>query len=296
MKNDACYRCPRLCGVDRTRSVGRCGAKELPHVAKVMLHRWEEPCICYKDGCGAIFFSGCPMHCMFCQNHAISEKSCGTEFDAKSLSDLMLSLQKKNASVIDLVSPTPYSDTVAAALSLAKNNGLTIPVVYNTSGYELPEVIQSLSGLVDVYMPDFKCFDPALAETICQARDYPAVCREAIREMVRSVGAPILSEDKLLRGVIVRILVLPSQSADACRVLDALYEDFGKDGVVLSLMRQYTPAHKAKSLSPWNRKLTTIEYQRVVSYAQSLGFETIFTQKKESASERYIPDFSVQND
>lgn len=288
-----CRLCPRACGTDRRKARGLCGAGEFPTVAKIMLHRWEEPCICYGKGSGAVFFSGCPLRCIFCQNHAISRTATGKELSPRELTRIFLSLEEKGACNLNLVSPTPYRDDLIDAVKEAKKEGLSLPVVINTGGYETAESIQKWEGVADIYLPDFKFADPLLAKEYAAAPDYPSVCREAIRTMVRQSGPPVWEGDRLKRGTIVRHLILPGGWEDSKAVLSCLRKDFGEDGIVVSLMRQYTPTSQTAEHPFLKRRLTTLEYQKVYKEALRLGFRFLYTQKKESASEEFIPDFGV---
>ncbi|MBP5289532.1 MAG: radical SAM protein [Clostridia bacterium] len=287
-----CALCPRKCGADREKAAGFCGAGALPRVAKVMLHPWEEPCICGGKGAGAVFFSGCALRCVFCQNHEISQSIKGKAMTKDDLAKLFLRLEEEGASCLDLVSLTPYLETLIPALEEAKKEGLTLRVVYNTSGYENVESLARLTGLVDVYLPDMKYKDPALSLRYSVAADYFDFALPALKEMRRQTGKPLFDGEKLLRGVIVRHLVLPGLWRDTRAVLQALFDAFGADGIVLSLMRQYTPCHRTKEFPEIDRLLTTLEYDKAVRFAEELGFCTVYTQAKESANTDYIPEFT----
>ena len=292
MDDALCQLCPRKCGVDRKRGIGFCGVGEKAVVAKVMLHRWEEPCICFGAGSGAVFFSGCQLQCVFCQNHEISCKIKGEAMERDSLSSLFLELEKAGACNLNLVSPTPHFRVIIPALRKAKEKGLSLPVVLNSGGYEKKETLELLSGLVDIYLPDYKFFSPSLAKCYAGAEDYPAVCQSAIAEMHRQVGSPVWEGERLKKGVIVRHLILPGASKDSIAILKNLRDSFGKEGVVLSLLRQFTPLHRAMDFPSLSRRITSLEYQRVEQCARQLGFRWIYTQGKSSASEDFVPDFS----
>ena len=292
MDYKACRLCPRECGVDRNLRRGFCGAPGKARIAKADLHRWEEPCICASPGSGAVFFSGCQLQCVFCQNFEISSRICGKAFSVEELTDLFLFLQnEKKACNLNLVSPTPYLPSIVPALEQAKARGLSIPVVFNSGGYEKIETLEKLEGLVDIYLPDLKFCRTELSRKYAAAPDYFAVARRAIREMQRQTGKPQWENEALKSGVIVRHLVLPGESRDSLEILNALFEDFGRDGVVLSLMSQYFPTHRAKEFPALSRKITRLEYQKVVRHAETLGFETVYTQGFASASAAYVPDF-----
>ena len=293
--DQGCFLCPRECGVDRETGIGFCGAQRLPTVAKVMLHPWEEPCICYGKGSGAVFFSACQMRCVFCQNHTISQRQCGDPMDAAELSDLFLKLEERGACNLNLVSPTPHLNVLIPALEKAKAKGFTLPVVFNSGGYEKAEVLLRLEGLIDVYLPDFKFFDPMLSKTYGGAADYSHRATEAIVEMFRQTGGLRLEGEKLLRGTVVRHLILPGHTEDSVHILEHLSKIIPSKEIVLSLLRQYTPMHRAKEFPNLSRKLTTMEYNRVVKVADALGFSKVYTQEKESATEAYVPDFLKNN-
>lgn len=288
-----CTLCPRECGIDRNEKVGFCGVRSKMQIAKIMLHKWEEPCICYGNGCGAVFFSGCQLKCIFCQNHSISFDCTGTEVTSDKLCQIFFDLEDKGACNIDLVSPTPHLEHLIPAMEKAKKQGLKIPFVYNSGGYEKAETLKRLDGLVDIYMPDFKFYTEKESLLLASAKDYAHRAKEAIREMHRQTGDPIWKNEILKKGVLIRHLVLPGFTDSSQRILEDLFQMFGKDGFVLSLMRQYTPNHKALSHPKLKRKLTTLEYDRVIRKASSLGFSYVITQKKESANESFIPDFTV---
>lgn len=292
MTQTQCALCPRECKIDRSSAIGFCRAEPLPRIAKVMLHHWEEPCICYGGGSGAIFFSGCQLQCVFCQNHQISTHSVGTYYDEDQLARLFLKLEEQGACNINLVSPTPHLNVVVPALRNAKNKGLSIPVVFNSGGYEKASTIGLLDGLVDIYMPDFKFFSSDLGKNYAGAENYSEICKAAINEMVKQVESPLWEGDHLLRGVLVRHLVLPAASKDSLAILQWLFQQFGPDGIVLALMRQYTPMHRSNEFSQLSRKVTALEYQRVVNGANEFNFRWVYTQDKESASTEYVPDFT----
>lgn len=293
MEQNICTLCPRECKVDRNKALGFCKAPLSPTIAKVMLHLWEEPCICYGAGSGAVFFSGCQLKCVFCQNHKISCNIAGETLSALQLCDTFLSLQEKGACNINLVSPTPYLDTLIIALEKAKKHGLLIPVVMNSSGYEKADSIRALSGLVDIYLPDFKFADPHLSQNYANAPDYPAIALRAIEEMTNQIRGLLWDGDKLLRGVLVRHLILPGHSHDSIQILEKLANVLSPECIVLSLMRQYTPMHQANQFPNLTRRVTTMEYERVVQKAEELGFPYIYTQAKESATTAFVPDFKV---
>ena len=295
-----CSLCPRRCSADRTKQRGRCGANADIEVSKIMLHVWEEPPISGKDktrGSGAIFFTHCSLGCAYCQNGKISRAPCvGEIYSPDALADEMLSLEEKGAYNINCVSPTHYSAQIAEAVRIAKNRGLTLPIVWNTGGYELPEVISSLGGVVDVFLTDFKYASPDLASLYSSAPDYPEYAALALREMLSLVGAPKYDNDGMMkRGVIVRHLVLPSHRDDSIAVLHRIAETVPPSEILLSLMAQYTPdflpeAQDGDRYAKIRRKITTYEYDKVAEEAVRLGFEG-FMQERSSATARFTPDF-----
>jgi putative pyruvate formate lyase activating enzyme len=287
----ACMLCPRACGTDRRASIGYCGAGESPRVAKIMLHLWEEPYISGARGSGAVFFSGCNLGCVYCQNHEIRRGGAGTDYDADSLADAYLTLQKSGAHNINLVTAAPYVPEVAKSLRIALTKGLNIPVVYNSSGYERVDAIRLLEGLVDVYLPDWKYMSPLLSEKFSNAPDYAAVASEAIGEMYRQAGGLTLDENGIaVRGLAIRHLVLPGCADDSRRILSEIVTRFPKSTAV-SLMSQYTPQPHVTT-SPLDRRVTEREYDRVISYALSLGLHNILIQERSSAQAKYTPQFT----
>ena len=288
----ACTLCPRECKVDRSKAAGYCGSLETIKVARAALHMWEEPCISGEKGSGTVFFSGCPLHCVYCQNRAVAGGGVGKELSVSELSKVFLKLQKEGANNINLVTPTHYIPQIAQALKLAKNNGLSIPIVYNTSGYEKVESLRKLRGLVDIYLPDCKYFSPEIGAKYSNAPDYYEVAMAAIKEMYEQVGEPCFNEDGIMtKGVIVRHLLLPGLLEDSKKIIKALYEEYG-DGVFLSIMNQYTPMSGIETKYPeLGMKVTDEEYEALVDYAIEIGVENGFIQEGETATESFIPDF-----
>ncbi|NLI54017.1 MAG: radical SAM protein [Clostridiales bacterium] len=287
----SCYLCPRACGADRSAGPGLCGAQERPRVAKLMLHHWEEPFISGTRGSGAVFFSGCNLGCVYCQNHEIRDGGAGEWYDADALSGAFLALQQSGAHNINLVTAAPYVPTVAESLNKAKAAGLSIPVVYNSSGYELVETLRQLDGLVDVYLPDWKYVSPLLAKKFSNAPDYAEVASSAIAEMFRQVGELQLDEDGLAaRGLAIRHLILPGCADDSRRVLDEIVTRFPLS-IQVSLMSQYTPQPNVTEF-PLHRKITAREYDRVISYALSLGLYNILIQQMDAAQAKFTPQFT----
>ncbi|HHV63330.1 MAG TPA: radical SAM protein [Firmicutes bacterium] len=289
-----CRLCPRRCGADRNSGgMGFCRAGILPRVARAALHQWEEPCISGTRGSGTVFFSHCNMRCVFCQNHRISHGGFGKEVPTAELARAFLRLQAKGAHNINLVSPTPFILQIAEALSTARAEGLVIPVLYNTNAYELPEALRLLDGLVDVYLPDLKYASDELAIKYSAAPRYFEFATRAILEMLRQVGPPQFDEHGLVvRGLIVRHLVLPGQTGDSRRVLDWIRANLPVE-VYVSVMSQYTPMFRASRYPELNRRLTREEYDDVLDYFVSIGLENGYMQEESSAQEDFVPDFDL---
>ena len=280
-----CTLCPRRCGIDRTAGQrGFCRCPDTALVAKTMVHRWEEPALAGAGGSGAIFFGGCTMGCRYCQNRAISARPTGRPTSVAGLRKMMEALIEQGAENIDLVSPTPYLPTILPALTPK----LPVPVVYNCGGYERSETIAMLDGLVDIYLPDMKYADSVLAEELSGAPDYFETAAGAIREMVRQTGAPVWQGERLVRGTIIRHLILPGQVDNSLRVLDWIGETFAPGQVLVSLMRQYTPMGGLSA--PFDRRVTEEEYQAVLSWMYLNRLEG-FTQEAAAADRGFIPDF-----
>lgn len=280
--------CPRACGTDRRNGRGYCGAPAETVVAKVMLHKWEEPCISGEHGSGAVFFSGCNLRCSFCQNRDISFALKGERVNDERLAEIFLGLRDKGAHNINLVTATPYLPAVINALRTARAQGLDIPVVYNTGGYETPEAVEALSEVVDVWLPDMKYSDSALSAKYSRASDYPEVALRAIDRMVKFAGAPVIENELIKRGVIVRYLVLPGYRRDGEAVLRTIAERWGGK-VLLSLMRQFTPDFASPDCD-LKRCVTSFEYNSLLSLAFSLGLDGYF-QDASSAVASFTPNF-----
>ena len=284
-----CFLCPCKCGADRPDKRGLCGADTL-RLGRAAPHYYEEPPISGKNGSGTIFFSGCPLSCVFCQNHELSSDCIGKSVSAEKLAEIMLCLQDQGCHNINLVSPTPYVPDIIKALDIAK---IKIPIVYNTSGYERVQTLKALEGYVDVYLPDFKYVTPELAEKYSNAPDYPSVAAEALAEMIRQRGGCEYDDNGMLaHGVIVRHLVLPSHKDESITTLKFLSENYDKSKFLLSLMSQYVPVFKANEYAEINRRLTKFEYKKVSKYALSLGFKGFF-QDSASQSSDYTPPFDL---
>ena len=288
-----CHLCPRNCGVDRLAGQkGFCGVDAGILVARAALHMWEEPCISGKEGSGAVFFSGCSLGCVFCQNRTISKGQSGKVITVERLAELFLDLQGQKANNINLVTAGHFLPQVREALILAKEQGLTIPVVYNSSGYEKAEMLRYLDGLVDIYLPDLKYLEADLAGKYSHAKDYPEVAMKALEEMVRQVGMPEFDERGMMKkGVIVRHLLLPGHVRNSKKVLEYLYGTYG-DQIYISLMNQYTPMPAMKDDPQLSRKVTDREYDRLLDHAISFGVTNCFIQEGETAKESFIPEFN----
>lgn len=287
-----CMLCPRECGAARLDGdAGMCGMSSDIYVARAALHMWEEPCISGKEGSGTVFFTGCSLGCVYCQNRAIAKEHRGTKISVRRLAEIYLSLQEQGANNINLVTAEHYVPQVCDSLAAAKARGLRIPVVYNSGGYEKVETLKILDGLVDVYLPDFKYMDPQLAEKYSHAQDYPEIAMEAIREMFRQTGEPVFDDRGMIKkGVIVRHLLLPGHVKDAKQVVGYLYRTYG-DRVYLSLMSQYTPMEHMKQDPLLGRRVTRREYERLVDHAVSIGVTKGFIQDRKVAEESFIPSF-----
>ncbi len=299
-----CTLCPRGCGIARSAGeIGVCGSSAAYSVAKIMIHNWEEPCIAGERGAGTVFFSGCNLHCLYCQNRDISGGSAtgggGREMTDGELTRAILGLAEQGVNCIEFVTPTHYTDRLAALLCEIKPR-LSVPVVWNSGGYEKSESLRLLCGLVDVYLPDFKYFDDELATRYSSAPDYRSRATEALDEMLRQVGKPTFDErGNMIKGVLVRHLVLPSHRRDSMAVLRHLAERFGVEKLRLSLMSQYTPDFYVAAGCPGGhknltRKLTSFEYDSVAKEALRLGFEGYF-QGGGAADARYTPDFGERD-
>ncbi len=285
-----CTLCGRRCLVDRASGeLGFCRMRDMPTVARASLHAWEEPIISGARGSGTIFFSGCSLKCVFCQNKDISRGRTGKEVDTEELSDIMIRLQSEGAHNINFVTPTHYVPTVKDAVITAKTRGLNIPIVYNTSSYDTPETIESLSGIVDIYLADFKYLRDKTAGELSGAENYPETAKLSIAEMVRQRPTPIIQDGLMTSGVIVRILILPNRVAEAKLILKYLYDRYG-NSIYISIMSQYTPMSDMKP--PLDRRITHAEYREVAEYAEKLGITQAFLQEKSSASENFIPKFN----
>ena len=288
-----CNICPRGCNVDRSDgTIGYCGESTQIRVARTSLHQWEEPCITGEYGSGTVFFSGCSLKCIFCQNHNIADSSVGQAFTKEQLADAFLRLQEKKATNINLVTAGHFVKQLVPAITLAKERGLIIPIVYNSSAYETVESLRMLDGLIDVYLPDCKFYSTEISHNYAKADNYFEIASKAIGEMIRQVGAPVFDErnGNITRGVIVRHLVLPGHTKDSMDILKYLHDTY-KNQIYVSIMNQYTPVMQQVKYPNLNRRVTKREYGKVVDYALSLGIENAFIQEGHTAQESFIPKF-----
>ena len=300
MKNkklyENCILCPRNCNTNRNDgNIGACMVSGKLKLARAALHYWEEPCISGEAGSGAVFFSGCSLHCVFCQNEEISRGQSGKEVEKERLAEIFLELQEKGANNINLVTPGQYVPHIIWAVEQARNQGLKLPIVYNTSSYEKVETIMRLQGIVDIYLPDFKYMSSDIAMKYSKAKDYPEVAKAAIAEMVRQQPNPVFDEvtGLMKRGVIVRQLLLPNLLEDAKAIVKYLYDAYG-DNIYLSLMSQFTPLSNVENYPELNRKVSEKEYEEYVNYAIELGVENGFIQEEDVADESFIPHFDCE--
>ena len=287
--------CPRKCGINRrTGQTGVCGVSSEIKVARAALHYWEEPCISGKRGSGAVFFSGCSLHCVFCQNREISDGKEGKVISKERLSDIFMELAGKGANNINLVTPGQYIPDIVWAVNDAKSRGMKLPIIYNTSGYENVTELKLLEGIVDVYLPDFKYMDSTLSARYSRAKDYPSVAKQALSEMVRQQPDVVIDDATGLiqKGVIVRQLLLPGHVNDAKAVLKYLYDTY-HDHVYISMMSQFTPI-ALKDYPEINRTVTKREYERLVNYALEIGITNAFIQEGDVAKDSFIPAFDCE--
>lgn len=294
-KYENCLLCPRKCGINRsTGQTGVCGVSAKIRVARAALHYWEEPCISGEKGSGAVFFSGCSLHCVFCQNREISDGKAGKVISKERLSDIFIELAGKGANNINLVTPGQYIPDIVWAVSDARRRGMKLPIVYNTSGYENETELKLLEGIVDVYLPDFKYMDSALSAKYSRAKDYPSVAKQALSEMVRQQPRVVIDDATGLiqRGVIVRQLLLPGHVNDAKAILKYLHDTY-QNSIYISMMSQFTPI-ALKDYPEINRTVTRREYERLIDYAIKIGITNAFIQEGDVAKDSFIPAFDCE--
>lgn len=290
-----CNICPHNCNVDRKEQKGRCRATDKVKIALASLHFYEEPCISGQNGSGTVFFSHCNLSCVYCQNYKISQQDFGKEVSIKQLAKIFLSQQQKGANNINLVTPTIYVSEIIEAIKIAKEQGLNIPIIYNSSGYENVETIKKLNGYIDVYLPDFKYMFNELGEKYSKVKNYPEIAQEALIEMYKQVGNVSLDKKGLIqKGVIIRHLILPGHIENTKEVLKWIKETFN-DNVFLSLMAQYFPTNKVSKYSNLNRKLTKEEYNEVEEYLYDLDIQNGYIQDLGEHEEEYVPDFDLSD-
>ena len=289
-----CNLCPRNCLVDRTKTLGYCKATDKVKVARSALHYFEEPSISGSNGSGTIFFSNCNLKCCYCQNKEISTDGFGKEVSIERLTEMMLELEEKHANNINLVTPTHYVPSIIEAIKLARKKGLSIPIVYNTSGYESVETLKLLEGYIDIYLTDFKYFDNKLGKYLSKCSNYFEVASKALEEMYRQTGKNIFNKDGLMtKGIIVRCLVLPTKSNDTKKIIDYLYKKY-QDNIYLSIMNQYTPVNFIKDYPYLNKTISEDEYNDVIDYAIDLGIKNAYMQEGGTCSESFIPAFDLE--
>jgi len=285
-----CTLCHHNCKINRYKNIGFCGAGIDIKVARCSLHYYEEPIISGCNGSGAIFFSNCNLKCLYCQNKKISTDGCGKNISIERFSDICIELQNKNANNINLVTPTMYVPQIIEGIKLAKDKGLNIPVIYNTSSYENVDTIKMLDGTIDVYLPDLKYYDDTYANNYSKVKDYFKYATLNIDEMYKQVGSVVIENNIIKKGVIVRVLVLPGLVDDSKRIIKYLYDKY-KDNIYISIMNQYTPVNKIEKYDNLNRKVTLQEYDEVINYACDLGIVNAFIQEGDTQDESFIPDF-----
>lgn len=292
--SEKCSLCPRMCGTDRAAGQkGFCGGGNLVRVARAALHYWEEPCISGESGSGTVFFSGCTMRCVFCQNKEISRSEVGKEITIERLAEIYLELAAKGANNINLVTPMHYAPQIIAALDLARKNGLTLPIVWNTGGWERRESIAAVRDYADIWLSDFKYFDSSLGESLSKAPNYFSVAAAALDQMVKQTCEPVFDEnDMMRRGVIVRHLMLPGHLDDTKNVLRFLYENYG-DSIWISIMNQYTPMCSDPRFPELSRTVSDEEYNEAIDFACELGIENAFVQEGGTVGESFIPPFDL---
>ena len=294
-KYENCLLCPRKCGINRsTGQTGVCGVSAEIRVARAALHYWEEPCISGEKGSGAVFFSGCSLHCVFCQNREISDGKAGKVISKERLSDIFIELADKGANNINLVTPGQYIPDIVWAVNDARRRGMELPIVYNTSGYEDADELRQLEGIVDVYLPDFKYMDSALSAKYSRAKDYPSVAKQALSEMVRQQPDVVIDDATGLiqKGVIVRQLLLPGHVNDAKAILKYLHDTY-QNSIYISMMSQFTPI-ALKDYPEINRTVTGREYERLIDYAIKIGITNAFIQEGDVAKDSFIPAFDCE--
>lgn len=293
--SNKCSLCPRKCLAERKNGkTGFCGGNDKVKIARAALHFWEEPCISGESGSGTVFFSGCTMRCIFCQNKEISRGEAGKEISIERLSEIYLELQKKGANNINLVTPMHYAPQITKAIDIARKNGLSLPIVWNTGGWELSESVEAVKDYADIWLTDFKYFDNALAEKFSNAPNYFEVASAALHQMAEQTGEPVFDENGMMkRGIIVRHLMLPGHIDDTKNVINYLWNNYG-DKIWISIMNQYTPLCSDERYPELSRKVSDEEYDEAIDYACDLGIENAFVQEGGTAEESFIPPFDLE--
>ena len=291
---NSCELCPRKCHINRNINKGICTNTSTLKVARSALHYFEEPSISGTNGSGTIFFSGCNLKCCYCQNKEISNDNFGINISVERLSELMLELQAKKASNINLVTPTHFVPSIIEAIKLARKKGLSIPIVYNTSGYESVATIKQLAGYVDIYLTDFKYFDNKLGEDLSKVKNYFEIASLALEEMYKQVGKNKFASNGIMtKGIIVRCLVLPTKGTDTKKIINYLYKKY-QDNIYLSIMNQYTPVNHSDTFTFLNDKVSDSEYDDIINYALDLGVKNAYIQEGETQDESFIPPFNLE--
>lgn len=289
-----CEICPHKCKIDRTKNqVGRCKSKGTVKVALASIHNFEEPCISGRNGSGTVFFSNCNLSCEFCQNYEISQQGLGKEISIERLAEIFIEQQLRGADNINLVSPTSYAVQIIEAIKIAKNNGLKIPIIYNTNGYENIETLKLLEGYIDIYLPDLKYAENDLAKKYSKIENYFEIATSAIKEMYRQVEKNEYDENGIIKkGIIIRHLILPNHTENSKKVLKWIAENMPKN-IIVSVMAQYFPTYKAKEIKDINRKITKYEYQKIENYLYSLDLENGYIQEMGNNEEIYVPKWII---
>lgn len=291
---EKCSLCPHKCGINRNDGkAGRCKSKDTVKIALYSVHNFEEPCISGEKGSGTIFFSNCTMNCIYCQNYEISQEGKGKEITIQELADIFIKQQERNVQNVNLVTPTSYVPQIIEAITLAKEKGFNLPIVYNTNGYENVETIKMLNGYIDIYLPDLKYYFNELGEKYSKVKNYVEIATEAIKEMYNQVGAPVLDDDGIMqKGLMIRHLILPNNIENSKQVLKWIKENMDPN-VYVSIMAQYFPTYKAKENSDLNRKLTMQEYEEIENYLYGLELENGYIQELGEHEEEYVPKWEL---
>ena len=290
---EKCTICPHNCGINRTNNqIGRCKSKDTVKIALYSTHNFEEPCISGEKGSGTVFFSNCNLNCVFCQNYEISQEGKGTEITINRLAEIFLEQQEKDVENINLVTPTSYVPQIIEAIKLAKKQGLKLPIVYNTNGYEKVETLKMLEGYIDIYLPDLKYSDNKLAKRLSKVDNYFEITTEALKEMYRQTGKAIFDDRGIMKkGMIIRHLVLPNHILNSRRVLKWINDNM--NDVYVSIMAQYFPTYKAKEIEDINRKLKKEEYEQIENYLYRLNLENGYIQELGEHEEEYVPKWEM---